>query len=516
MPEIQPLADRQEIACAEMRGEPCGMVVFGASGDLARRKLVGSLFELFKRGLLSEKFYFLGCGRKVLSDDDYRKIAEESIADHSGSDEEREKFVKYFNFISGDYLDGGFYERIKERLGELDAEYGVPGCRIFYLSIPPGLYGVVAENLGLVGLSHTDSAGCKLQPRLVIEKPFGNNLESAVELNEQIREHFEESQLYRIDHYLGKETVQNILMFRFANAIFEPVWNRNYIDHVQITIAESLGVGHRAGYYDDSGALRDMFQNHMLGMLAFVAMEAPASFDADGIRGEKVKLLRSIRPIDAERVDEFFVRGQYGAGVFDGEDICGYLDEEGVRANSVTETFVAGKLFIDNWRWKDVPFYLRTGKRMGKRVTEIAITFKRVPHSMFASVGLDEMPANVLVLKIQPNEGIRLNFQAKRPGSKTCMSTLTLNFNYSDVFGTVDREAYERLLLDCMVGDQTLFNHQDDVEVSWGLLGALLEAWGKSAGALEIYAGGDGAESFAAADKIIESDGREWRKLSEM
>lgn len=516
MPEIRAFADRQEIACAEIRGEACGMVVFGASGDLARGKLIGSLFELFKRGLLSEKFYFLGCGRKVLSDEDYRKIAKGSISGHSGSDQEREKFLNYFNFISGDYSDGGFYERIKQRLGRLDAECGVPGCRIFYLSVPPGLYGVVAENLGRTGLSRTGSAGCRLQPRLVIEKPFGSDLASAVELNEHIRKYFDESQLYRIDHYLGKETVQNILMFRFANAIFEPVWNRNYIDHVQITIAESLGVGHRAGYYDDSGALRDMFQNHMLGMLAFVAMEAPTSFDADRIRDEKVKLLRSIRPIDAEKIDEFFVRGQYGAGVLDGEGICGYLDEEGVRANSVTETFVAGKLFIDNWRWKGVPFYLRTGKRLGKRVTEIAITFKRVPHSMFAAVGLDEMPANVLVLKIQPNEGIRLSFQAKRPGSKTCMSTLRLNFNYSDVFGTVDRDAYERLLLDCMVGDQTLYNRQDDVEVSWGLLGALLEAWGGGDEGLEVYSGGEEAESFAAADKIIESDGRKWRKLAEM
>lgn len=516
MPQLQPLADKQEIACAEMRGEPCGMVVFGASGDLTRRKLIGSLFELFKRDLLSEKFYFLGCGRKELSDDDYRRIVQDAITEHSASDDQREKFVHYFNFISGSYDDDSYYERIKNRLDQLDVQYGVPGCRIFYLSVPPALYGTVAENLGFAGLSHTESPGCKLQPRLVIEKPFGSDLKSAVELNKQIHKHFDESQMYRIDHYLGKETVQNILMFRFANAIFEPVWNRNYIDHVQITIAESLGVGHRAGYYDDSGALRDMFQNHMLGMLAFVTMEAPTSFDADRIRDEKIKLLRSIRPIDAEKLDELFVRGQYGPGVFEGENIPGYLDEEGVRANSTTETFVAGKLLIDNWRWKGVPFYLRTGKRLAKRVTEIAITFKKVPHSMFASVGLDEMPANVLVLKIQPNEGINLSFQAKRPGSKTCMSTLTLNFNYSDVFGTVDREAYERLLLDCMVGDQTLYNRQDEVEVSWKLLETLLEAWKKDSLGLEVYPGGDGAESFVAAEKIIERDGKKWRKLGEM
>ena len=516
MPEIQPSVSKQEIACAEIPGEPCGLVVFGASGDLARRKLIGGLFELFKRGLLSEKFYFLGCGRKWLSDGDYRKIAEDSIASHSGSVQEKDGFTKYFNFISGDYGESGFYDRIKERLVGLDVEYGVGGCHIFYLSVPPLLYSTIAENLGDAGLSHTDSPVCKLAPRLVIEKPFGRDLESAVVLNGQIRKYFDESQIYRIDHYLGKETVQNILMFRFANAMFEPVWNRNYIDHVQITIAESIGVGGRAGYYDESGALRDMFQNHMLGMLAFVAMESPTSFDADGIRGEKVKLLRSIRPIDAGQIAQDFARGQYSSGVVDGEKVCGYLDEEGVKAGSGTETFVAGRMFIDNWRWKGVPFYLRTGKRMAKRVTEIAITFKEVPHSMFASVGLDEMPANVLVLKIQPNEGIRLSFQAKRPGSKACMSTLTLNFNYSEVFATEIPEAYQRLLLDCMVGDQTLFNRQDDVEVSWELLGPLLEAWGNGAAGLERYPGGNDAEGFAAADAIIGSDGRKWRKLSEI
>ncbi len=516
MPQIQPSISRQELLCAETPAAPCGMVVFGGSGDLARRKLIVSLFELYKRQLLGEQFFFLGCGRKHLSNDDYRNIAADSISDTTTTPEQLSSFLEKIYFISGAYDDAAFYEDITGRLAELDAKHNTGGNHVYYLAVPPAIYGTIADHLGNAGLSCIGSPECRRRAKLVVEKPFGRDLKSAIALNEQIQKHFSESQIYRIDHYLGKETVQNILMLRFANAIFEPVWNRNYIDHVQITIAESIGVGHRAGYYDESGALRDMFQNHMLGMLAFVAMESPTSFDADGIRGEKVKLLRSIRPIDAGEIGENFVRGQYAAGFVEGEGVCGYLDEEGVKAGSGTETFVAGKLFIDNWRWEGVPFYLRTGKRMAKRVTEIAITFKEVPHSMFASVGLDEMPANVLVLKIQPNEGIRLSFQAKRPGSKACMSTLTLNFNYSEVFATEAPEAYQRLLLDCMVGDQTLFNRQDDVEVSWDLLGPLLEAWGNDAAGLETYAGGSGAESFAAADAIIESDGRKWRKLSEI
>lgn len=346
---------------------------------------------------------------------------------------------------------------------------------------------------------------------MVVEKPFGSSLQTAVELNRKIHECFDESQIYRIDHYLGKETVQNILMFRFANAIFEPIWNRNYIDHVQITIAESLGVEHRASYYDKAGALRDMFQNHMLGMLSLVAMEPPTSFDADHIRDEKVKLLRSIRSFKLLPWQTDIIRGRYAAGTVGGTDVCGFRQEPGVAQDSKTETFVAAKMFIDNWRWKGVPFYLRTDKRLATKLTEIAITFKKVPHSMFASVELDDMPANVLVLKIQPDEGISLSFQAKRPGSKSCIGTLNMDFNYADVFGAELPEAYQRLLLDCMVGDQTLFTRQDDVQLSWELLAPVLEAWQNTDSVPYEYPAG--SDSFSQADSLIESDGRQWRKL---
>jgi len=509
MPQIQPSVSRQEILCAETPAAPCGMVVFGASGDLARRKLIPSLFELYKRQLLCKEFFFLGCGRKNLSDDDYRNIAADCISDKNTAPERLASFLERLYFITGAYDDSAFYEDIARRIATLDSKYDTGGNCVYYLAVPPAIYATIVENLGGAGLSCTGSPQCRQRAKLVVEKPFGRDLKSAVALNGQIQNHFGESQTYRIDHYLGKETVQNILMLRFANAIFEPIWNRNYIDHVQITIAESIGVEHRAGYYDRTGALRDMFQNHMLGMVGLVAMEPPASFIADHIRDEKVKLLRSIRPFEASR--PAVVTGRYIAGRIDGKDVCAYRHEEGVLPDSTTETFVAARIFVDNWRWKGVPFYVRTGKRLAKRLTEIAITFKTVPHSMFASIGLEDMPPNVLVLKIQPNEGINLSFQAKRPGSKACMSTLTMNFNYAEVFGAEAPDAYQRLLLDCMVGDQTLFTRQDDVEVSWTLLDPVLKLM--SRGELLPFEYPAGAESFAQADALIEADGRKWRPI---
>jgi glucose-6-phosphate 1-dehydrogenase len=492
------------------------MVVFGASGDLTSRKLIPSLFELAKRGLLSDQFYLLGTGRKKLSDEKFHQIALRAMRQpFSGAAENKARqFINKLYYTSGDYDLASFYKNIKERIVELNTKYKTSDNLVFYLAVPPILYATIVEHVSSSGLSCPKDSARARKTRLVIEKPFGRDLKSAAELNKMVHKCFDEAQIYRIDHYMGKETVQNILMFRFANAIFEPVWNRDYIDHIQITIAESLGVEHRGGYYDKTGALRDIFQNHMLQMLSLVAMEPPASFEADRIRDEKVKLLRSVRPFVLKQQLVNLVRGQYGPGTVDGKKVVGYRDEPGVSPDSKTETFVAAKLFIDNWRWKDVPFYLRTGKRLCKKDTEIAIFFRKVPHSMFASMGLADIPPNVLILQIQPEEGISLSFQAKRAGSKICMSTLNMNFSYKSVFGVEMPEAYQRLLLDCMLGDQTLFDRYDSVELSWRLITAVLDAWQNEDSAPWPYAAG--SESFAQADALIESDGRAWRNLREI
>ena len=510
MYDIAPSISAGDIACAEIAAPATGFIVFGASGDLASRKLFPSLIRLSQKNLLNDEFYLLGVGRKKLSQEKFRQITGKSIKDSSNdtTDGQIEAFIEKFYYVSGDYDDPQLYKNIKSKLAELDEKHRVNGRTIFYLAVPPFLYGTIVEQLRDVELSCPHDKSAKGCSSLVVEKPFGRDLQSALKLDEKIHRCFDESQIYRIDHYLGKETVQNILMFRFANAIFEPIWSRNYIDHVQITIAETLGVGHRGGYYDTAGALRDMFQNHILQMLALVAMEPPVSFNADNIRDEKVKLLRSIRPFEPAN----FIRAQYRQGTIDGKDVLGYRAESQVQPNSKTETFVATKLFIDNLRWKDVPFYLRTGKRLKHKDTEIAITFKKVPHSMFASSGLAQMPPNVLVLQIQPEEGISLSFQAKQPGSKICMSTLNMNFSYAGVFGIDMPEAYQRLLLDCMLSDQTLFTRSDDVEVTWKLLMPILQAWQNEEAALHYYPAG--AESFDEAEALIGIDGRKWRKLS--
>jgi glucose-6-phosphate 1-dehydrogenase len=513
MQDIEPSVENESSLCAETVAGPNAMVVFGASGDLAGRKLLGSIFKLFAQELLSERFYLLGCGRKEFTDADFRDRAKQSIRDSSNflPADKLETFLSRLYYTAGDYNDTKFYQLIKTRMAELGRKHNVHESLVFYLAVPPFLYPTVVEHLASAGLTCSNESDGREHVKLVIEKPFGRDLASAVDLNHRIGRCFNESQIYRIDHYLGKETVQNILMLRFANTIFEPVWNRDYIDNVQLTIAETVGVEHRAGYYDTSGALRDMFQNHMLQMLTLVAMEPPISFEADRVRDEKVRLLRSIRPVEMSRLNEFWVRGQYGPGVIEGKDVKGYLDERGVGPNSKTETFVAGKLFVNNWRWQGVPFYCRTGKRLAVKDTDIAITFKKVPYSLFSSVGLGDLPPNVLALQIQPEEGISLHFQAKRPGSKLCMSTLNMRFSYKSVFFAEAPEAYNRLLLDCMVGDQTLFTRQDDVEVSWQLITPILQAWEHDESAPHTYPAG--CESFPQAGKLLETDGRQWRRL---
>ncbi|MDD5459281.1 MAG: glucose-6-phosphate dehydrogenase [Phycisphaerae bacterium] len=504
--KICPILAEGQNPCEEIIAPRCGIVIFGASGDLSFKKIIPSLYELYRKEL-SDGLYILGCSRTKYSDEEFREHTRVAIREYAEYETEKaDTFLRSLYYIAGDYADQQFFRKIKLRAEELDKQYGVNRNRVFYMSVPPSLYETVASNLGEMNMVDDGSV------KLVIEKPFGSDLQSARNLDQAIHKYFAESQIYRIDHYLGKDTVQNILIFRFANSIFEPVWNRNYIDHVQITIAEELGVESRGGYYDKSGALRDMFQNHMLQILALVAMEPPTSFASEHIRDEKAKLLRAIRPFDLDNLDDQLVRGQYAAGQVQGKKVKGYIEEEKVSKNSKTETYVAAKLFIDNWRWANVPFYMRTGKRLRGKDTEVAVTFRQIPHSMFKVSGL-EMSGNVLVMQIQPEEGISLSFQAKRPGAKMCISTLWMDFKYKNVFQAEMPEAYQRLLLDCMTGDQTLFNRQDSVELAWQLLDPVLEKWQQSSDGPYIYP--VGSESFPQADRLIEKDGRCWRKINE-
>jgi glucose-6-phosphate 1-dehydrogenase len=493
MKKIEATLQTQEMLCIEAAAGPTGFTVFGASGDLAYRKLYPSLYELYRCGLMSDHFYILGCGRTQYSDAVFRDRVEQALRQEiepSGQQKLRE-FIDHFSYISGSYDDDQFYRNICSVLKRLDEQFKVSGGRVFYLSVPPVLYESIVEKIGSIKLHCPGVSGQLQEVRLVVEKPFGRDLSSAQRLDDVLHRYFDESQIYRIDHYLGKETVQNLLIFRFANSIFEPLWNRNFIDHVQITVAEQVGIEHRAGYYDRSGALRDMFQNHLLQMLSLVAMEAPVSFAADRIRDEKVKLLRSVRQLSATDVDKYFIRAQYAPGVINDKSVSGYRQEADVPADSTTETFVAAKLFIDNWRWKDVPFYLRTGKRLKGKLTEIVIAFKNVPHSMFQMDGLDDLPANVLRFQIQPAEGMYLSLQAKRPGSKICMSSLEMAVDYQEVFGVKMPEAYQRLLLDCMLGDPTLFTRHDSILASWEILMPVLESWDRE-NEIRFYPAGSG------------------------
>ncbi|MCB2228181.1 MAG: glucose-6-phosphate dehydrogenase [Desulfarculaceae bacterium] len=455
------------------RPEDCAIIIFGASGDLTGRKLVPALYHLFANGAVPEHFYICGAARSELSDEDFRKKMHAAVAEAGGDAGAWDEFAARLHYQAVDYDDEASYQALAKRLDELDAAHGVPGNRIFECAIPPTLYMTVAGMLASAGLSR-EGGGC--WRRLVVEKPFGSDLATSRELNRAIGRGFKEHQVFRIDHYLAKETVQNIMMFRFANAIFEPLWNRNYIEQVSILSAETLGVEHRAGYYEKAGVLRDMFQNHMMQLLALVAAEPPSIFAADRVRDEKTKLFRSLRPFPTEELYDYLVLAQYEAGELSGREFPAYRAEPGVDPSSLTPTYATMKVFVDNWRWQGVPFYITSGKRLAQKLTRIEIIFREVPHSLFRQVLGEEIMANRLVLDVQPNEEITLYFQAKQPGAEVDLRTVGLHFEYQDGASRRGMEAYEKALADAMLGDQMLFWRQDGVELCWAFLDPVLEA----------------------------------------
>jgi glucose-6-phosphate 1-dehydrogenase len=492
---------------AERRAPPVVLIVFGASGDLTSRKLMPAVESLHRRRLLPSAFSVVGVARTEWSDEDFQARMHESVKDAGPGWEE---LTKGFRYVAGDYSEADTFERLRSVLDEVDRDKGTGGNHVFYLATVPQVFGQVAQRLAEVGLNtSTTDEGFS---RLVVEKPFGRDLDSARELDSTIHEVFAEEQIYRIDHYLGKETVQNVLALRFANAIFEPIWNRRYVDHVQITVAESGGIGHRGGFYESAGALRDIVQNHLMQVLALTTMEPPATIDAQGIRDEKVKALRAVDILSPDEVANEVVRAQYDGGWVEGEEVAGYRDEEGVDAASTTETYVGMRLRVDNWRWAGVPFYLRTGKRLPKRVTEVAMEFHEVPHLPFASSQARGLGPNAMVLRIQPDEGITLRFGAKVPGQAFEVRSVSMDFSYGAAFLEESPEAYERLLLDAMVGDPTLFIRTDEVEQAWHITEPLLTAFGDDGDErmpLARYEAGTWGPR--EADRLLEQDGRHWR-----
>jgi len=494
--------------------EPCAMVIFGASGDLTQRKLVPALFYLARERLLPAEFTVIGCSKTPYTHERFRQKMRKALKEFSslsaGDESLLESFTKGLFYISEDFSSAQAYGQLGEILEQMDRERGTGGNRLFYLSTPPSFFPVIVQHLGATGLARPKFPG-KSWTRIVIEKPFGRDLGSAERLNRTMTSVFEEKQVYRIDHYLGKETVQNLLVFRFSNGVFEPVWNRRYIDHVQITVAEELGVEKRGGYYEEAGLVRDMIQNHVLQLMSLVAMEPPATFDSTAVRDEKAKLMRAIRSIPRDQLDQSAVRGQYAAGWVGGQKVPAYRSEPGVSPASTTETYAALKLYIDNWRWAGVPFYLRSGKRLSKRVSKILIQFQRVPHLLFRGSGADSIEPNVLALRIQPNEGIALTIGAKLPGATMQIRPVKMEFRYAESFGAEPATAYETLLLDCMLGDQTLFNREDAVELAWEFLDPVLTRWKEDGPkGLSFYEAGSWGP--AEADALIEREGRHWRR----
>ena len=489
---------------------PCAMVIFGAGGDLTKRKLMPALYNLAKGKLLPDQFAIIGVSNEPYSTDDFRQRMTQDIAQYfpGGVDMASwDWFAKRLYYISGDFNDAALYKKLADLLGQVEKEQSTHGNTLFYLATSPTFFPIVVNHLGTAGLT-TESNG--VWKRVVIEKPFGHDLDSAVALNRDISKVVTEKQVYRIDHYLGKETVQNILAFRFANGIFEPVWNRRYVDHVQVTVAEELGVELRGGYYEHAGALRDMVPNHILQLITLTAMEPPISFDAASVHDEQTKILRAIQLLSPERVLDHAVRGQYDAGVIDGKPVPAYRAEPNVAPDSVTPTFVALSLQIDNWRWAGVPFYLRTGKRMTKRVTQIVIRFRRPPFVLFRKTSVNKITPNELVINIQPNEGISLSFEAKIPGPVVRLGAVDMDFNYSDYFGTEPSTGYETLLYDCMMGDPTLFQRADMVEAGWAVVQPILDVW-KALPPRDFPNYAAGSCGPAQADEMLRRDGREWR-----
>jgi glucose-6-phosphate 1-dehydrogenase len=494
----------------ERTAEPCVVIIFGATGDLTRRKLVPALYRLARQRLVPAEFAVLGTSRPEMNDEEFRNKMREALVEF-GDEEIDEAAWKSFAaglfYLSGEFDDKESYKRIKTKLEEIDQTQRTQGNRLFYLATAPEFFGLIARQLGTASLAR---ATPPKWTRLIVEKPFGHDLASAQALNAELATVFNENQIFRIDHYLGKETVQNLLVFRFGNSIFEPLWNHQYVDHVQVTNAEAIGVEGRGSYYEKAGAIRDMIQNHVFQIVSLIAMEPPTSLEANIVRDEKIRAMRTVRAIPLERVPEFAVRGQYGPGTVLGDTVPGYREEPGVDPQSSTETFAALKLQFANWRWADVPFYLRSGKRLPKRVTEIALQFKKVPHQLFTDSDAPLQP-NVLVIRIQPNEGITLRFGAKLPGQAMRIRWVNMDFRYGSSFGAKPPEAYERLLLDCMLGDSTLYARRDMVERGWEIVTPILEAWKQPAPDFPNYAAGTWGPG--AAFELIERDGRKWRKL---
>jgi glucose-6-phosphate 1-dehydrogenase len=488
--------------------ESCTVILFGASGDLAKRKVIPAMYDLAQYNSLGECYAIVGFARTPMTDETFRSNvgeAAKTISEVGPIDPQKwSDFAANLFYAEGDYSDPDSYSRLVRRLSELEAAKKLCGNRLFYLSTPPEVYPDIVEQLGRAGLARPSTPNSWV--RIIIEKPFGRDLASAKELNKIVLNVFEEKQIYRIDHYLGKDTVQNLLVLRFGNGIFEPLWNRNYVDQVQITAAETLGVERRGGFYETAGALRDMIQSHVLQLTSLVSVEPPASFDATAVRNEKLKVLQSIRPFNLEMVAQWVVRGQYAPGKITEKLAPGYREEHGVKPDSRTETFVAMRLLVDNWRWAGVPFYLRTGKRLAKRSTEIMIQFKRAPHIVFRE---REVEPNRLVLNIQPDEGVSVSFGAKRPGTEMSIGNVTMNFSYKQGFGGTARSAYATLLNDCLRGDATLFDRGDSVEAAWSLVDPILDVWSaaKTAG-VPVYASGTWGPK--ESDQLLERDGRQW------